>query len=215
MLLQIDDLTRPNHPYLQAQDECHYLLEYTPKQGYNFSATNQLILNLKKSPDRQGKSDYHYKAEAILQAGDMLRSSLNEEWLASGPTFVPIPCSKSKTHLLYDDRMIRVLRRLTRGSAADVRELIVQTEDLECFHEGYRLRPDQLARYYELDTELLEDSPREVVLFDDMLTTGCHFKAAQSAILQHWPDGVPIAGIFLARVVRPEVSTENLLDFFG
>jgi hypothetical protein len=181
---------------------------------YNFSATNNLILNLKKSPERRGKPDWRYKAAAIAEAADLLRGSLDEGWLATGPTFVPIPCSKSRGHPLHDDRMMQVLRRLTHGCAAQALELIVQTEDFESFHAGCRLRPDQLAQYYVLDAHLSRRKPREVVLFDDMLTTGCHFKAAQAVVSDCWPD-LEVAGIFLARVVRPEVREEDVQNFLG
>jgi len=102
-------------------------LSYTPHQGHNHSTTNNLILNLKKSVDRQGRPEYFYKGQAINQAGNMLRQVLSEENLTT-ITCVPIPCSKTKIHALYDDRMVQVLRRMTVGLDADVRELIVQRD---------------------------------------------------------------------------------------
>jgi hypothetical protein len=48
-LTKIDDLTRSDHSYLTAADDCYFLGEYTARKGFAFSATNRLILNFKKT----------------------------------------------------------------------------------------------------------------------------------------------------------------------
>lgn len=202
-LLQIDPLTRKYHSYLTEEDECYYVLEYTPRQGPTFSSTNDLVFNLKKSVDRKGRPEYFYKLSAIEKAGDLLRSVLDDTWIKSKATFVPIPCSKTRSHALYDDRMLQVIRRMTTGLKADVRDMLIQNEDLEYFHEGYRMAPQQLSSFYTLDHQLVRKEPKALILLDDMLTTGCHFKAAQSVIRRQWPT-VLMAGIFIARAVRDE-----------
>ena len=50
-LTEIDDLARPDHWYLTPEDDCYFLGEYTARKGFVFSATNQLVLNFKKSRD--------------------------------------------------------------------------------------------------------------------------------------------------------------------
>src|SRR5437868_579872 len=98
-------------------------------------------------------------------------------------TLVPVPCSKTRDHPLYDDRIIQILHKMTRGLACDIQELVIQTESLESFHDGRRLPPNELMEYYELDEELCDcQPPREVTLFDDLLTTGSHFKAMKAVI---------------------------------
>ena len=47
-LSRIDDLTRSDHTFIEADDECLYLGEYNARKGYQFSETNNLIFNLKK-----------------------------------------------------------------------------------------------------------------------------------------------------------------------
>ena len=64
-LSKIDDLTRPDHTFIEAADECLYLGEYTAKKGYQFSDTNQLIFNLKKPMDRRGQPGWSYKRSAV------------------------------------------------------------------------------------------------------------------------------------------------------
>ena len=48
-LSKIDDLTRPDHTFIEAADECLYLGEYTARKGYQFSDTNNLIFNFQAS----------------------------------------------------------------------------------------------------------------------------------------------------------------------
>lgn len=196
-LQQIDELTRPDHFYLDEDDDCHYVLEYTARQRPPYDSTSNLIFNLKKSVDRRGRQEYKYKERAIREAGDLLRSVLNDEWLIKA-TLVPIPCSKAKDHPLYDDRMLRVMQRMTVGLKCDIRELVTQVSSLESFHGGCRLTPAQLAAYYQIDQQLCGPQPWEVTVFDDILTTGSHFKAMKAVILNLWPS-VSVSGIFIAR----------------
>jgi hypothetical protein len=208
-LLQIDEQSRPDHYYLADSDDCCYILEYTPREGPLFSATNQLIFNLKKAVDRKGKPEYHHKEQAINKAGDLFREVLNEDWL-SAVTLVPIPCSKVKDDPLYDDRIVRVLVRMMRGLQSDIRDMIFQSENIESFHTGCRLAPDQLKAYWSLDESLCHGRPAAIAVFDDMLTTGSHFKAAKMLIEDRWPDML-VFGVFLARVYRPAVNLDELV----
>ncbi len=169
-------------------------------------STNNLILNLKKSVERRSNVyEYRHKLNAIRQCGDLLRSVLNPDWIKLA-TLVPVPCSKTREHSLYDDRMLQVVRRMAQRLPNDIRELVIQTDDLESFHGGFRLRPRDLSEYYKLDEELCTGAePTEIAIFDDLLTTGSHFKAMKLVLRSMFP-GVPISGLFIARryVVREQ-----------
>jgi len=207
-LQKIDEHTRPDHSYLDEGDECYYLLEYASRQGFDHSSSNDLIINLKKPVSRRGLLEYRYKEQAIRQACEKLRTVLSQEFIAQA-TWVPIPCSKTTDDPLYDDQVLQVLRCLTQGSACEVSELIVQTESLESFHDGCRLNPEQLAYYYRLN-EIVSATitPTVFAIFDDMLTTGSHFKAVKSTLTDRWP-GVPTIGIFIARRYFPVAQNPN------
>ena len=201
-LQKIDEHTRPDHWYLNEDDECYYVLEYTPRQEPPYDSTSDLIFNLKKPVDRRGRPEYLYKERDIRRAGDLLRSVLNAEWLPTA-TMVPVPCSKARGHPLYDDRVAQILCRMCRDLACDIRELVIQTHSLDSFHGGCRMPPNELMEYYELDEELCDgEEPREVTVFDDLLTTGSHFKAMKAVIQQRWAR-VPVSGIFIARRYIP------------
>jgi len=126
---------------LEPGDDCYYLGEYTARAGYAFSATNDLIQNLKKPMDRKGRPEWRYKTWAINRSAEMLREVLPEKWLAS-VTFAPVPPSKARDHADYDDRLLRILERVG-----------------DCFWPEGRRRPRpfrRLALYAEITTSLTQ-----------------------------------------------------------
>src|SRR3546814_1704604 len=62
------------------------------------------ISNLKKKPSQSAARGYSHKARAISECGAALGQSLNAGWLQFA-TLVPIPCSKTRDHADYDDRI--------------------------------------------------------------------------------------------------------------
>src|ERR1700684_2001923 len=103
-LTKIDDLTRSDHWYLSESDHCFFLGEYTARKGFAFSATNQLILNFKKSVTTRNTAQWRYKERAIAQAAAAFRTAIADAALNKA-TLVPIPPSKAKSDPLYDDRL--------------------------------------------------------------------------------------------------------------
>ena len=69
------------------------------------------------------------------------------------------------------------------------------------------ITPSQRAANYRINEECTSRDPTHIVLVDDVLTTGSHFKGAMMVLQQRYP-GVPIVGLFLARATRPDVVPE-------
>jgi predicted amidophosphoribosyltransferase len=207
--VRIEALMLPDHYYLDEQDECYFAGEYTARKGYAHSATNQLIINFKKSVDKRGTSQWEYKDRAILQAAQIFRTAIKAN---SDITFVPIPPSKEKTDPLYDDRMLRLLQTICRGwEKIDIRELVIQWQSAEASHTtDCRPSPDDLMMNYIIDEQLVTPPPQTILVIDDVLTTGCHFKAMKQVLLNRFPN-TAIIGMFIARRV-PEA--DDLDDFF-
>jgi len=200
MLTRIDELTRNDHHHLIASDECYFLGEYTARRGFAYSRTNQLIVNLKKPLDRRSRPEWRYKENAICEIARQFREAIDEAWF-NGVTLVPVPPSKTKADLLYDDRMLQVIKRLTDGMNADVRELVVQTKSMAAAHKtDDRPTPDELARNFEVLEERCEPHPTVIAIIDDVLTTGAHFKAMQMVLTRRFPR-VATIGLFAARRV--------------
>jgi hypothetical protein len=204
-VLQVDALALPDHYYLDEHDICFYAGEYTAGEGHAYSETNQLILNLKKSVDKRGTTQWQYKEAAIHQAAQLFRAAIKPD---AELTLVPIPPSKAKDDPLYDDRMVRVLQAACAGRRSDIRELIVQTRSTEAAHQSTtRPAPDELAALYMIDEKFSEPPPKTIFLVDDMLTTGCHFKAIKQVLVARFPSS-QIIGLFIARRVPKSIASE-------
>lgn len=188
-LSRIEGVFLSDHPSLELDDDCYFLGEYTSDRGYEYGRTNSLISNFKKSLDKKDRPEWQYKEEAIRKIAEAFRKSLPSTWLRK-VTSVPIPPSKTKRDLLYDDRMTRTLEILNQefANTLDVRELIKQSESTQADHESsLRQSTEELTENYYIDQELVYPEPEEIVLFDDLLTTGKHFKAAQRVLRKQYP----------------------------
>ena len=207
-VLKIDALALPDHHYLDDEDICYYAGEYTAGEGHAYSETNQLIHNFKKTLDKRGTAQWQYKDRAIQQAADVFRAAIKPD---AEVTFVPVPPSKAKTDPMYDDRMVRLLQATCAGRHADIRELVIQKRSLNAAHlSATRPTPDELIANYRLDENLVEPVPTTVFVVDDVLTTGCHFKAVKRTLATRFPDA-RISGLFIARRVPKSVD----LNFDG
>jgi predicted amidophosphoribosyltransferase len=63
-----------------------------------------------------------------------------------------------------------------------------------------RLKPEEIAGNYQLDDSLADPAPQVMLVFDDLLTTGSHFKAIQMVLRRRFGD-IQIVGMFVARRV--------------
>lgn len=194
--LKIDELLIRDHHCLDLNDRCYYFMDYTSHAGFGYSASNDLIQNFKKPVNRKHLLEYKYKISAIDEISRMLIESLQPP--PAGWLLVPIPPSKIKTNPLYDDRLIQCLQRFCQDSA-DMRELLISKRDMIASHESSS-RPsiNEIIDNLTIDERLCDDIPNNIALFDDVLTTGAHYKAAKS-ILESRFSVQNIIGIFIAR----------------
>ena len=190
----------PEHCNLKPDDHCTYMGEYTARKGAAHSGTNQLIMNFKKGPDRRGKPDWGYKAGAIQTVGSSMAHCLRP--YAQQLTLVPVPPSKCKTDIAYDDRMIQALAECQcQIPDIDCRELVIQTHSTRASHEsGDRLSSDDLIALYTIEDSLINGARGTLLVVDDMLTTGSHYRAMYAVLRARFPGHV-IAGLFIARRV--------------
>jgi hypothetical protein len=210
-LSEIDDSSRGDHTRLRDDDKCLFMYEYTSGRDYSFSATNNLINNLKKKPTAS-VAQLRYKAGAIDQCATALREALNPEWL-NVATVVPIPGSKSADHPDFDNRMERVARLIRPG--LDVRNLIIQGQSTAAAHEvslGDRVTVEELVELYGINEALAAPPPRTIGILDDVLTAGTHYRAMRIVLNRRFP-GVPITGLFIARRVFPPAFDGVDLEF--
>lgn len=199
-LTQIDSLLLPDYPHLEKTDDCLFFGEYTSRAGYAHSEINQLINNFKKGVEKKGLPEWWYKNDAINRIVELFLN--NSSFLEIGYTWIPIPSSKIESDVEHDDRLWQVLKGLKdKKQSLDIRKLIVAKKSRSSAH-GSEKRPtisDHLGNWY-IDTSKIQPKPDGVVIFDDVITTGCSFKAAQKLLHSHFP-AVPIMGVFIGRRV--------------
>jgi hypothetical protein len=194
-LTKFDAAARQSHSYLRAEDDCYYLIEYTARKAFGHSSANSFIKNFKKKPSLKGTNQWRHKLTAIREATEALSRELPPSWLRKS-TFVPIPPSKSREHPEYDDRVTAVLMKL---GGADVRELVYQVESMEETHGlADRHSIDDLVDNYRIDEDHTDPEPTHIVIVDDMMTAGVHYRAMHRILKERFPH-VPLSGVFLAR----------------
>ncbi len=211
-LTKIDELTRGDHTYLDASDECLFFGDYSARKGFSHSATNNVLLNFKKPTKYRGTSSWQYKTRAISQVAQALSKNLSSS--LGSLTLVPVPPSKLKNDPEYDDRLMAMLRQLQAppGINTDVRELIVQTKVMPAAHgTENRLPPSEWESVYRIDDQYATPTPKWIGIVDDLIVTGCRFRAMSNVLKRHYPE-VRITGLFIARRV-PEAIDLSEFDF--
>lgn len=204
-LLQIDDTTRGDHYFLRADDSCWYSGDYTARGGYGCSPINNLVSNFKKSVLKRDLPEYYYKGQAIAKVGRDFANSFVADAFRQG-TFVPVPPSKARDHVEFDDRMEQALAHManvvrdTHNINADVRELVLQQGSYIASHlnPDRRMQPDDLIPLYVINEPLIGREPTHVLVVDDVLTTGSHFVAMKTVLSRRFPNAW-IGGLFIGR----------------
>ena len=209
-LSKIDPQTRVDHSQLDVSDEgnIYYWREYTARRDYSFSATNNLIKNFKITPaqKRASPSRSRHKERALNVLALEVAKIIIPTVLQHPGTIVPIPPSKMPGDPDHDDRIMRLLKKASGNSAADIRPVVVHTQNTAADHEGaHRLTFGERLAITGLDRSLLLPAPKWAVIFDDILTNGTHYKVAKTLLAAAWPN-VTITGVFIARRVQPPVD---------
>jgi len=103
----------------------------------------------------------------------------------------------------FDARMADIARLIS--PQADVREMIDTVVPRPAQHDSIRrLTPAELMATMRVNEATCSSVPRNIILLDDMITTGCSFIACLNILQTRFP-GVPISGIFAARRVIDHV----------
>lgn len=208
-LLEVDETNREQHHHLTKDDVCYHLGEYRQRAGYSFSKTNSLISNLKKTLDKKGQRGWSYKEKAIDTVAGNLRAILGKKAIEKW-TFVPAPPSKIKTDPLYDDRLVKILQKMGAGYNIDIREMIYHLSSKEPDHTSdNRQSLSDLEANMRLDRSLLAPSPTNIIIFDDVLTTGAHFVVIKKLLKAQFP-AARIIGLFVAR--RTFMTVEEMFS---
>jgi hypothetical protein len=181
---------------LRPGDECYYAREYVSHGNWDASEANQLIRNFKKTNDRRGRPEWRYKTQAIHQFATELAQIVNYGILCA------IPSSKRRDDPLYDSRLDDVLSKLRKmNPEVTVERPFEVMESHEAAHAGGARSEESF--YGMMEWKGFQQAPEDVVLIDDVITTGAHFKACQRMIREYHP-AAKVYGIFWAKVIWPD-----------
>ena len=221
-LFIIDEAVRDEYSYIETCDRCFYIWERMSRlwregerPDYSQYPVNGLISNLQIPASCRASQPkrFYWKEKAIKYAAKALGMLLPDVWRSEAITYVPVPPSRVESHPDYDSRLISILSAV-RPPLLDIRPLVaLSSEGFDAKQKG--LRPAERALNYTIDEDLADPEPETIILFDDILTTGCHFKAMELVLKERFP-GAGILGLFLARTVRqPGDNDEGLASLLG
>lgn len=201
--IKIDKSILHNHSYLEETDHCFFFMEYTARKSFEYSPANQIIKNLKKPVDTKETSPYEwkYKQQEIINISNIFKNSLVPRINPALYTFVPIPPSKCKSDPLYDDRIFKILNNTFPNNSGDVRDLIEFVESKDYTHHTGVRDPELLKANMSLNKSQLNHLKVNIILVDDVITSGAHFKACKEFILEKCPTVKLIQGVFIARTI--------------
>src|ERR1700693_1327844 len=181
-LTWLDAPARADHMFLADSDQCAYLSEYAAGQGLRAGPCNQLIRNFKCEPSiaRGNARRAHYKRQAMSTLARWLRRAITREQVERW-TWVPVPPSRQRGDPDFDNRLSNTLSLAFEGYDLDLRCVLGQSQSTARDHTaGTRLPEETLYRLLQIDLEILGQRPlrERIVLFDDMLTSGKHYKCS-------------------------------------
>ena len=208
----IDTSERADHALLSESDRCAYLSAYAAGRPRDRLPSNNLIHSFKCRPSvaRDDARWARRKRQAVLRLASCLRCAVTRDWVERR-TWVPVPPSKQWGDPDFDDRLSDMLSLAFAGYDLDLRRLLRQSRSMESDHAaGDRLSESTLYDLLQIDRALLDRQPlrEQIVVFDDVLTSGKHFKCCERRLREQRPQA-SIIGMFLVRRV-PERARRSL-----
>jgi hypothetical protein len=207
---RIDELTRRDHAYLKPEDVCLYLTEYSARGERVYGDGCRLVAQLlcATEPGREAIDQVADFASRALNQGSEPAARSEPGWSEanmapwqSGQTapaetalgiIVPLPSLQS------GGGGRQILQSLAQESTSGIQELIAATPP----KPGARLqKPKDFAAHYRLSGAAIHPQPHAIGLFGICLASGAHFRAAKDLLAAHFK-GVPVYGLFLARLTR-------------
>lgn len=178
-----------------------YARTYTIGQGYSYSVTNNLIINIKHAPN-SGSKQTHHKKSAIRKFAQELASFFN--FYHSVPfAIIPIPPSKTRKHPLFDDRLEQVANEVAYLCSNVIASPILEgITDMATYHSGAERSAQKCyASMRVISDSQYEELPHRILaIMDDVLTSGAHYEAARQHLLSQFPSA-QIIGMFWAKSV--------------
>ena len=185
--------------YITGADYCLYKREYVSGYGYQGGPTNELVLNFKKNPDRKNKPlEWRHRMRAVKT---FARESETLFPLNLNISVTAIPSSKHKNDPGYDCRFEDFFKEFLKARPnLNIEWPIEIKKNIQASHHGGGRDPEDFKRNYVWRG--FKKNPKTLCIFDDVLTTGAHFRAISDFLKENEYKG-QIIGIFWSRAISP------------
>lgn len=188
---KIDGIEKQTIPNFQTDDECFYAHDFIPSTGFQGGQANNNVINFKKAPNTPGQN---YRTGAIYKFALDASSLIDCE---SGRTYAvtAIPSSKCKLDPQYDNRFEDFFGELAKlRPCIDIQWPIINQSTVTPSHGGGTRSAATLASNYQF-SGFTGTHPDFILVFDDVLTTGAHFRAFKDFLIQSGYNG-KVYGLF-------------------
>ena len=191
----------PRPRCLDPDDVCFSAREYISHGGYSAGETNNLVSNLKKEMSKRQLPEWRYKLDAIEAFARELIGVVQP-----GQTLCAMPPSRAWGDPEYDPRLHWVLEALqAKVSGLSVVNPVVRVTSAEPSHTGGTRSVEEIVA--DLKWKGLPSETDLLIVVDDVITTGAHFKAFKTVIAENSP-ATDVGGVFWARTVHQQNATE-------
>ncbi|MCC9043563.1 hypothetical protein LNQ81_12855 [Myroides sp. M-43] len=130
-----------------------------------------------------------------------MSTALNVKVVKANWSIVVIPPSKSKSDPLYDDRLLQILEHA--GLSDVVVDIFFIEETREPSHTNQNVNNRSVEFHQNIikyDKKLIPILKNNIIIFDDVITSGAQYKAVKNILLDINPD-YNIRGMFIARTL--------------
>lgn len=202
----------PNLPkYIEETDFCIYARDYISGKNYNYCETNQLISNFKKSGlKKDKKNEWMYRNRAIEQFKLEIQQLFKQLFKKPDSKnklkiITAIPSSKKKNEPEYNNRFEDLFNKLRKSDSSLIEAWPVEIKKtIQASHRGGERNPEYIKENY-VWKGFKKRLPKILFVFDDIITTGAHFRAMSDFLRDNKYKG-HIIGIIWARAKEDDTE---------
>lgn len=180
---------------LKDDDLCYHFLYYT-KEGYAYSEANSIVLNFKKPVIYKEQKHWDYKIKAIKYFANLINNAIT---IKQPITIIPCATSNPRKSENFDNRLDEVANELSKlnPSLYDAQFCLDTIYPQKPVHSG-GVRDAEVIKSVTTFIMPKTTPHNNIILIDDVFTTGAHFRAYKDIIQAKYPNH-QIIGVFLAR----------------
>jgi hypothetical protein len=183
----------------EGETETYHLMDYqrgSPKFEIAPSG-NAAVQNLKKKPTEKGKKDYRFKVKEIESfANKIIEIPVKDK---EKTVFCSMPTSKPRSNIEFDSRLDDIVKAIGKRGFRTENNFDTKEKSEPSHQIGGTRDPEQIKANTKF-TRFREPEPSTIILVDDVVTSGAHYKACSELIKDNYPKA-RVVGLFLAKTL--------------